>query len=472
MPCNLFFMSVFSHMMAAEERKFVLFDSYTGRQRDLEYALSNFGRIRDNYEDGVRNRNLASQLPPALYVIGEIMASTVNATLITKDHPEYKMDKHPMILPILEVFDIGERTVEHYWSIFWSNRTTTGAQMPEFLRISTVSFNLAYCAIPKEERESIWNFSIFTKSFDIQTWLCLVISLILISILVNSSSSSPIFFSSLSALLSPGISAQRSRWKYSQLFVLRMMSSLVVVNFYSGEMTSKVISPPPEEKLAGVEDLESHNYSLIFLQTLSMNIVNATTLALSSKTFVHKDTITLARLMSKNVFPDLSSAFQNFFQIFTGVDNVATINLWPYAMLVANTANELITRLSAEGKENFPGEGKTCHVGERLISTGEMFFGYLPPGHRKLIRRSQILLGSGIISRWQKELFGMLHSRRVQDRIKVVSPTDMLDEVDTQERPLGLDGKIVTIFLLWAICLAISAACFLFEFLSSARQQN
>lgn len=72
------------------------------------------------------------------------------------------------------------------------------------------------------------------------------------------------------------------------------------------------------------------------------------------------------------------------------------------------------------------------------------------------------LLSSGIESRWRQEQFGFMTASRVQDRVQVKSRTRMVLQTSTTEK-LKMDGKILTIFLLWILCLAIFLMAFIFE---------
>lgn len=301
----------------------------------------------------------------------------------------------------------------------------------------------------KKRLEKFWNFAIFTKSFDYPTWLALFIALVMMSGLegfsIKLEKSSFHFLKCLSVLISGGTIGEANQ-KF--LFILWMMTCLVISIYYSGDMTSVVISPASEETLRGVEDLEKNNFTLIFSDPRTQNVLNGTVQALIKLKFVHKDITILHKLLQKKSI--LPKNPEYFIKAFTEQNNVAHVNMWPFAINAANRGNhELLKR----GKYL----EKKCHVGKLLIPGTTPYLAFLPPQPKQLRRVFQRIQDAGIVTVWTAETFLQIMSRRVQDRAQVISPT-MLGK-DTAEKgffKLKLEGQTIVIFFLWGVCLFVS----------------
>lgn len=76
----------------------------------------------------------------------------------------------------------------------------------------------------------------------------------------------------------------------------------------------------------------------------------------------------------------------------------------------------------------------------------------------------QRLLEAGIYQRWGEESDGIKFSDRVKDRVKIIGPGRIAGDFDsTTPVVLRMEGKIITVFLLWTLCLAFSTVGFICE---------
>lgn len=304
--------------------------------------------------------------------VGDLVAKAVNATLISIDHPRY--DDYPKLFPTVQAFNIRN---------IWNNvylSTSSPKYLPEFLPVVATDFNFAYCSIPKRQVENIWNFSIFTKSFDVWTWLALCASVLLVSIFAFSKWTkgySPIFLATISVVISPAPSGMRVNWGKSHIFILWMLMCSLVTFFYTGEMTSVVLRPPAEKTMGTVFDLERENYSLIFDGQRIFDILNLTMTLLSRQPYVDSRVACVQRIMkskteivSENRFPEE----------FTAQDaKHASIQKWMLTMEEVVLAEKFL-----KGRGNRKEE---CYIGKQLVPAGEVYFAFVPPGNILRIKK-------------------------------------------------------------------------------------
>lgn len=440
---------------------FLSCDFFVGNHSEVEEALANFGRVRDYFNSG---SGVGPQSANMYLILSNLVASALNATLIGYGHPSFMSAEHPTVVPGLKMLDIFGRKVIQYWNNYY-NSTKFSVETPAFIRIPDVPLNFAFCAIRKRKLEKFWNLSIFTHSFDFRSWFGLILALILVSFLEGSNFKVGKFylkiFPNLAVLLTPGIAGKPR--KFSLLFVLWMLVCLVVVNYYSGDMTSVLISPAPEVTLSKVEDLTENNYSLIFGEARTRRIVIGVVQALKETKYVPPEISIVSGMLISNDEKQPSigrSLNKKFFRRITTEYKVAHLSFWPYASGLATRSNSFL------GKE-YPGH-KKCHVGKELISAGESFYGFLPPKVAQMSTIFEHLVDSGIVNYMITEFMKLTMSQRVQDRGKIISPTQLVEEMEKVEE-LKMEGKTVTIFFLLGMCLCGSLVCFLCELLISQK---
>lgn len=111
-------------------------------------------------------------------------------------------------------------------------------------------------------------------------------------------------------------------------------------------------------------------------------------------------------------------------------------------------------------------------MGDELVDSGERYFVILPPRSGLLSRAFQKLLASGIMQRWEDEGNSIAVSERVQDRTRVKSKTRIINDDNVSPIALAMEGKMLTVFLVWAICILGCMACLLSEILFKRNTNN
>lgn len=434
-------------------------------QQDLNKFRQSFGELFRRFyclNVSCGHNNLA-----ATTALGNIIAEGVNATLIAPGHPQYIDDgRFPMYYPGLQQEGSPERTIGAVWNKYFGCAGSERAETPEFVKIPLLNFNFIYCAQAKRKYESVFDFTIFTDPFDMWIWLSLSVALVLVAMVAFSNFSNKYktfqtaVLPSVGALLSPGESGARGR---SMLFTLWMLTCSVLVTTYSGNMTSEVISPSQEDTIENMQQLKEENYGLIFGSKVWFLIVKMTAKSIATaENFIHKDLVVLGDIVRKRNIR-LYDSPQFLKELSSCEENVASITLWPLAIRMALDASSLIKFDVDNFRRN---RLRKCNVGKTLIKFGEVFFAFTPPGSLQLRRIFQSLVESGIAYRWLQEFEEVSYSNRVQDRGKVKSPTNIVQSDGNTFEPLDLEGKTVTIFLLWIGCLCCSLVCFICEILT------
>lgn len=147
---------------------------------------------------------------------------------------------------------------------------------------------------------------------------------------------------------------------------------------------------------------------------------------------------------------------EGFIEAISFSDNVLTMWFWPYLVSMINRANDLLWQKKVKDRH--------CYVGKELISSGQVFFAISPPNSKKMRKITLSLVEVGIYKYWRDESIQLAYSQRVQDRVKVVSPTRLkYNNSMTAFTALGMKGKVLTVFFLWAVCILLSCTCFVME---------
>lgn len=448
-----------------EGESYLIFDLYEIVQKDLERFRHTHGHYLRNFY--CLKVPCSSESIAVVSALANTIADGVNATLIGKGHSEYLTDGIPKYYSGLQQEDITGRTIVAVWNKYYSsaNVGSEKREMPKFVKPPLLDFNFMVCAVKKKKYTSVLDFSIFTDPFDSWIWMYLSLALILVAVIAFSRllntphSLKSAFLSSVAVLLSPGGSGIP---RNSALFVLWMFTCTILVTLYSGNLTSEVISPAPEDTIENLHQLADHNYGLIFGHIAWYGTVKMTAESIShSDKFTPKELLILENMVRKHQIY-LYERTEFLQELALSEKKVTSMTLWPMAIRNAlDAADELAIDVSNSKKS----EMKKCYVGKKLVKFGEVFYAFTPPGSARLGKVFRRLTGSGITYRWLTELENVWHSNRVQDRGKVKSPTNILDSNGSTCEPLDLEGKTVTIFLLWIGCICGCLVCFIFEFL-------
>lgn len=420
----------------------------SGNQTELEEILTLRGRLRDQYSLGFSK----TQDEAVSYILGNIIASHFNATLITFGHSQAKYysqqnftSPYPIIIPYMTAL-----SAEIVWKKTYNSNKTS--ERPTIFKRHRLDNNFAYCSVPEQKYTSATDFTIFTDPFDVWTWLILLFHLVTVSILVSISIRQK-FFTTFMSALAVLLDNEMTQVVNSKLYVLWLFITLLIFDFYSGAVTSEITAPPEEVWLTRIHQLEEHNYTLIFPDEGYFLSFKRNLEFLNREKYNPKNLKVVTRLVDKSqVFSLATGAFSS---ALTERARIATLMWWPFAMFAATRGNNDLLSKKEERK-------KRCVVGSELFNTGEIFVVVTPPGSSKVSGMLENLQACGIFRRWNDEYLGMLQSTRVQDRARVKSWASLAKEATTVDA-IELKGKAATIFLLWWVCLVVSFICFIKE---------
>ncbi|CAL8127415.1 unnamed protein product [Orchesella dallaii] len=424
--------------------------------------------------------------PPSygpMFISTKVVADALNATLLARWYAQIKMSldlgQYPLLNPAVQLYESSNNTVEVFWKKY---RFSHPGETAYLLRVQSIGFNFAYCDIPSVQNEKFWNISILINAFDAYIWMAMILSMVIISAIIHflNDNTFPqaqrifsflaILFSVLSALISVGPSFV-SVWfiKKSGLFVLWMLICIVVVNYYSGSITSLLISPPTEDAMTKISDTIDRNYSLIFGDPVHLSIVNATV-----RNYLEGDNGLDRQGTMKSVKHLLDrmgkhSVIQNqtkYKKTITYTPKTLILYLWTFVLSTINDANDLIAK-----EQPIASKRRHCYVGKHLIPSADTYVGVTPPESERLRNVFQTMLDSGLFSYWFTEFLKLGYAKRVQDRSKVVSPTQIHYDFASVVSPLQMEGKILTVFFLWIVCIGSCGISFAIEVMHSRRNR-
>lgn len=404
-------------------------------------------------------------------MIGNIVAKGANATLVAANHPQYEKEikslpANTRYIPNLRVCGSAGMNVADIWGNYRSileSRTNSDRELPVFVARDALAFNYMYCNLIRRKWDSWWDFTIFTDPLDFWNWIFLLLSLILVSLVLSKSHFRSNIFSAFLASLAILLTNNAGDVRNSKLFVIWMMSTLILVNIYSGEITSQIVRPPPENVMTHWNELEENNYTIVFNGEFIQDIMTSTVSILGKNTFAQDNVRVMKRLLSNILLYPYGDDVERLIpKLIDNQRKVAQVSGWPFVMWSATTANHVIStkeRKLPKGKV----KSKKCYVGKDLIETGEEYGVFLPPGNAQFAGIYQKLVDAGIVGRWLWEFFAKAYAWRVQDRVRIINPVTILEEHATTIESMKLEGKSVTIFLLWIFCIVGCVLLFLGE---------
>lgn len=425
--------------------KIVLLEYLIVNQSYVPNILDNYPRLRDYHKS-----------PPywGPYVnLAGIVATSINASLASAFNVCSKaVQMFPVISPGL---------FSNHWRILSSRK----------IMEEPIQYNFAYCDRPREvEKETIY--AMFRKSADLSVWICLIgsITLIIIIVKVKIEHGSCIFLgkesiimATMTALLSPGLSAQPRIAQYSMLFSLWMYICLIFVTYYGGSVTSEIISPTPEKRMTTFDELFRNNYSLSYVFPYRFQMAkNIVSLMLQDK---NKNDTSVIFKSVKNLDKMLSTVAtvapnpNKWFEVMSTGWKVATVMDWQACIYGINMVkNFMATKMELRRTK--------CYIGKELAFRNQMFYafsaGSVEENGRRLKETFMKLVETGFYKIWMKEFNGLATSRRVQDRLRVISPVHIVEDLEGA-KALEVEGKVGNIFLLWGICLGCCVLAFLKE---------
>lgn len=409
-------------------------------------VITSYSRIRDYYRNGNDSKRIWAIGNYPMIVVANIIAESVNATLVsTREATEERgFDRYPEIQ--ITFAAIWARTHDHRnKSLHLIDKVPAGIHL---IPIPASNWIFLYADLPRLERISVWDFSLFTDPLDLWTWLLLQTAYLFVVPL--SGHFTRVIMPILAATLSFGTTGPPTK---SKIFLLWMVTCMIVGNLYSGEVTSQIMIPPKDEVMTEFRQLVERNYTMVFPGASSASGLH---IKIAQEFLAKRRSRAgqiLAVLLNNAIVLDIRDIAET---LAFRQGNFAVIGPWPnmYTILWA-----YYLAWNHEKKVK-----RKCHIGGELLKTSEKFFIFIPPQSDILAKRFLAIQESGIYERWNDEEDGLMHSMRVQDRVRVKSPTKLLENTITQAESQILEGKMITLFLLWGVCIVISLFGLVIEF--------
>lgn len=445
------------------EQNFVILDYVGIQQSELIQTLEHYKEMRD----------ISNAAPPTspMLILLNLLASSVNATLLMRNGSTgiHHYSRYPQVLPDLPLFDSDNRTVGSFWEN-WKSKSDAPSEIPVFVRVQPLDYSFGLCDIPRSVSDVTWSVLLFTSPFRSITWIILAFTVLSISFAGYSDvGQSKItimidIVGTLSAFMSTRPLFPKTK-QYPKLFLLWTFACIIISTFYSGEMTSQVIKPPQDDTITKLEQLEKQNYTMIYPNKPTLDIISGNverdSKNLNRTKGIPSRLVSLEKLISRAVFKRYAD--NCFIQELAYGNKVATIGAWTLVLWAMITATSLIS----SNKTLPDNKRRHCYVGEEHVQAGENFFGFVPPRNEKLVENFNFLVESGIARNFIKETRFLLVSPRVQDRVKFRETRTFREEFLRRQNwtlvKLSLEGKCAKIFLLWSYCLAMSFLCFFLE---------
>lgn len=329
--------------------------------------------------------------------------------------------------------------------------SATSIITPALVPMVHSAFNFAYCCVRKKQQENVSPLEIFKSTADCSVWLSLLFSWILTGILMKVGTGRDymsVILTTLSAILCPGLSGEGSR---SKLFILWTFVCLLFVNYYSGSLTSVVISPAPDIRMTKVSELSENDYSIISpseiqLKEARLRVNNS---RLSQRQMILRNLLAGTELIRKNL------KF-SFAEKLASAEKTATFSFRATVIHEANLAMEYFTRDKITNRR--------CYVGQELELQEVTYFVASPTENYKLYFIYMRLVEAGFNSLWMEEFFANAAFRRIQDRSRSDATLTKIIEEQEPAMPLEIsEGKLINVFLLWGVALVCCMLIFILE---------
>lgn len=234
-----------------------------------------------------------------------------------------------------------------------------------------------------------------------------------------------------------------------------MFVCLVIPTLYIGTIQSSLISPPKVDVMTEFHELQERNYSLVYSDDFNMFTDDLILYIKSIPKFSAGDVIKW--LLNSAVNQTME---QIYYFLAVNEGHWVTIGPWYSTQYFSWLQHSVLGYMNETERM----KARICHVGEELITLGIDFYSFRPPGHEKLAWAFQSLVYGGIYQRWDGEGHTLIHSERVQDRVKVKSRKIIVNLGQHEIKSLRMERKIVTIFLIWMICIKLCLIAFCFEY--------
>lgn len=403
-------------------------------QRGINHILGNMSQLRYMYRVDDVYSHVSAVAP--LILIANHVAVSFNRTLLS-------VNNSPRICINESSFFSFDKTISKI-----ANSGSRALLTP----VGEEAFNFGYCKLRKTQVD-VSPLEIFRSTADPLVWVCLALSFVFTCVLEKAASSrklSSVLLSLASVLLSPGPSCVSHS---SKLFLVWMFFCLVFGTYYSGNLTSVVISPAPDERFTRIEQFGSDSYKFIIPSVVMLTIRNKT-LDIAQQwrrkyvdsQLQRKFKVFKKMLSSAEVYAPYNYSWQDRF--IKGSEKIVYFSSF---FSVATFINQIEKLLDTQNVTS-----KRCYIGEVLELPDVTYFLLVSPELARFWRILQVFIEAGFTDRLVKEFYLGMTFTRIQERYRSISLTKWVEEV----APLGplrmSDGKLNNVFLLWIVCLTVA----------------
>lgn len=410
----------------------------------FEFAVANYSRFRDYSNTGILSAFIG--IFPRLIIlhtvaefsnVSFILTTNINATIVDKEFCYSKLKSYS---PTTGVATAG------FWKVPCTPTNLASAfsgtlSKAYLIQITSDEWAFATCDTLKKENYSIWQFSLFTDPFDKISWTMLVISFVFVAIM----SPKGAFMSTLSSMLLLGAHALSKR---SCLFVVWMVACTVIGTFYTGTIQSTLIKPLNDDVAKTFGDLKERNYTLAIPESAKTIKTQFKLLSNFTNSSISKTRENLNWLLERAQVVADADVYQ---RMATKKGKWASVGPWYLSHLYAWLHPLLLDINSTLNPVEV--NSRRCYVGQEFINSDVEFYVFNPPGTEIVAAVFQRLIYAGIVQRWEEEGHALIHSGRVQDRVRVKSPRIIRNLEMRVIESLRMEGKTLTIFLFYGMCI-------------------
>ncbi|CAL8111498.1 unnamed protein product [Orchesella dallaii] len=377
-------------------------------------------------------------------------------------------------------------------------------ERPFYYRVPALDLNFVYCDIPQTENFDPWDFSSMLEPFQSFVWFSIIIAILGVTFVLllqlniysfiyldtnQNITVCSIAFSLISSIISTPVYFGLRFWlRRSFLFVSWLFACLILSNFYTGIVTSLLIQPMPIKSLEDLKDLIVNNYSLVFSEgtpiiydstvdlveihkqtNLQKQRSNTSHKLKHKHTSIEKLTILMANPKSQYL-PE-----KDFLERVAYDPKSAAFGAWLYTFQVYHSAISRIEKESSESNiENSKAPKKVnrgCFFGKKMFPGLPNLWVFYPPNAEWLYGTFLGFVQNGIDRLWVREFYGLNYAKRVQDREKVSSPTEIAPDPNSlAPKPIQLRGShFLTVIMAGVLGVVGSICCFLLECLEWVR---
>lgn len=245
-------------------------------------------------------------------------------------------------------------------------------------------------------------------------------------------------------LLCAGVSVNHKKLRGCLLLSHWMICCVILIIYYSGYLTSHVVSPRIESGIKTIAQLHANNYTMV-----GDNHILST-----MKKFVRLNTSTKLTRMMKSFLTEM--------EITDKWKYTKTLTLERRAVLLVHSGSPRLLDDAYKFIQFNKIPNKKCQVVEEKFTGYSIYMALSSLNSRKLQLTMESVMEMGIFDLWYQEFVGILLSTRVQERPKMLNILKGKVEKEPQKLPLA-QGKLKNVFVLLATCVVSSIVAFILE---------